>query len=245
MTEASLQKFFRLRRADSARKGWRCPPPTTVAAYVDGRLEGPSHLRVERHLADCSHCLNEVGLLVHAQELGQTDQPSSEVLAHVRSLGDRKVGNSLTPAWGWAAASACAAMIAFLAVRALLIPGAISPMSPPDTALSDALQAPSARNVPEARSAPELINPREGALLSRKNLNFKWRTVTGTRDYDILIVTAEGNLVWQGHTAEPHIQIPDEVPLAARQPYFVWVRAQLPEGKALRSTAVSFRIEND
>lgn len=255
MTEDRLHELLRLGRTGPAKKGWRCPGPMTVAAYADGKLEGKSRHRFERHLADCNYCLNELAFLVRAEDPGQEYELSSEALARARSFAETKVSFTLRPAWRWAAASAATVLLALVTTFELREPPAVRPSQLPGTGTSEKATStepfvyqpsgaapPSARNAQQTGSVPELIFPPEGALVAREKLNFRWHEVQGTTDYEILVVTAEGNLVWQGRTDRTDVQLPDNVTVTARQGYFVWVRANLPEGKAAKSAVVSFRI---
>jgi len=257
MTEDRLHELLRLRKTGLARKGWRCPGPTMLAAYADGKLEGKLQSRFERHLADCDYCLNELALLVRAQELGQEHELSPEVLARIRYFAESKVRFTLKPAWAWTALPAATVLLVLFTTLELREPRVVSlPPPPPATATSETAPSiepsvsqpgapalPSVRSVQNTAAAPEFIFPVEGALIARGKLRFHWREVKGSRDYEILVVTAEGNVVWQGRSEQTHVQLPPDVSLTPEQKYFVWVRANLPEGKTAKSAVVSFRID--
>jgi hypothetical protein len=228
-----------------------------IAAYADGRLEERPQLRFERHLADCDYCLNELALLVRAQESTQECEVSQEVLAQVRFFAAAKASFARKPAWAWTAISA-AAVLAVLVVslelrepRVILTPpvpaGATSGQGTPASPTvvhPSAATPPSVRSTQKVGSALELIFPAEGAVIPREKMEFSWREVKGNMDYEILVVTPEGNLIWRGRTEKTKIQLPPDISLTPSQKYFVWVRANLPEGKAVKSAVVSFRIDN-
>jgi hypothetical protein len=128
------------------------------------------------------------------------------------------------------------------------LPAAVTPEKETPTQPSvrerSTLAPPSVRNAQKRGSLPELISPLEGAVISRKGMEFRWREVRGSLDYDLIVVTAEGNVTWEKRTESTHVQLPPDVLLTPGQKYFAWVRANLPDGKSVKSAVVSFQIEN-
>jgi hypothetical protein len=101
---------------------------------------------------------------------------------------------------------------------------------------------PSVRNEPSGPD-PTLVSPRDGALLTHNQLNFRWKPITGVSFYEVTVVTDEGALVFSEIASEPHLK-PREKQLPAGK-YFVRVAAQLPDGRTSKSRMVSFRIAGD
>jgi len=228
-----------------------------VAAYADGRLEEKSQLQLETHFADCGHCLNELTVLVRAEESLKEFEVSAEVLARVRSLGGTKTRFGLKPAWGWAALSAATVLAVFIISLAIREPWKTpSPVIPatvtsekeipiqPSVLEQSTPASPPVRNGQKSNPLPELMSPSEGAVISRKELEFRWREVRGSIDYEILVVTGEGDVVWETRTESTHTRLPANISLIPQKKYFVWVRADLPEGRAEKSAVVSFRVGN-
>src|SRR2546430_7669405 len=246
---------MRLRKTTATKRGWRCPDVAMVAAYADGRLEGKPQLQFERHLAGCGHCLNELAFLLRAQEPAEKYDVSATLIARARSFPETKAGFSLIPAWGWATLSAAAVLVVLVVSVELRPPRAdrnlSSPAAPTEseerTSTAPAVIQPSSpippavRNAPRSLPSPELIFPSEGAIVPRQNVAFRWREVKRSIDYEVVVVTAEGDIVWEDRTETTRARLPHNISLNPGQKYFVWVRADQPEGRAAKSATVSFR----
>jgi putative zinc finger protein len=257
MDETRLHELMRLRATTTSKRSWRCPGLTTVVAYADGRLEGRSQLQLERHLAVCGHCLDEVAFLLRSQESEQVFDVTPALLARARALAETKTAFGWKPAWSWTALSAAMVLVALVLSLELREPRSI-PTSPTPTAVTPgkgsltpppAVQPspparPTVRNSQKSPTSPELILPIEGAVIPRKDVEFRWREVKGSIDYEILVATAEGDVVCRIRTETTHARLPKDISLIPQQKYFVWVRADLPEGRTEKSPAVSFRVGN-
>jgi Putative zinc-finger len=254
MDEDYLRELIRLRKAGPGRKGWRCPGPATIAAYADGRLEEKSRVRLETHFADCDDCLNELAVLVQGRESGNEWDASPAMLERALALPGAKTSLTWKSAWEWTAFSAAAVLLVLVISVTLREPRTIPlpSTSPAATAGRGAPTRPSAsepgapippsvRSVPRESALPKLTFPSEGATIPWENMEFRWRGVNGSIGYDVLVVTAEGDLVWEKRAEGTHTQLPRDVSLNSGQKYFVWVRAYLPDGKTVASPAVSFR----
>ena len=255
MDEARLQELMRLRRAKTSKRSWRCPGLAIVVAYADGRLEGKAQLQLETHLAGCDHCLNELAFLLRTQELEKEYKVSPELLARARSLAEAKPSFGWKPEWGWLALSGVTVMLVLVvslklheprAIPASPVPAAVTPEKG-SSALPPAVQPsapppPSVRNSQKSPTSPQLTFPTEGATIPRENMEFSWQEVKGSIDYEILVATAEGDVMWEHRTESTHARFPHNISLIPQQKYFVWVRADLPEGRTEKSALVSFRV---
>ena len=94
-------------------------------------------------------------------------------------------------------------------------------------------------------TAPELLSPQDDVVLARAGVEFRWREVSGSLFYEVHLVTAEGDLVWARQAQRARAEVPKEIQLVPGQKYYVWVVAHLPEGRRLKSRAVSFRVAED
>ena len=255
MDEARLHELMRLRATMTSKRSWRCPRLAMVAAYADGRLEGRTQLRLERHLARCSHCLDEVAFLLRSQDSKQEFEVPPALLAEARALAETKTAFGWKPAWSWTALSTATVLLVLVVSLELREPRSIPTPSTPTAATpgkvsstpSPAVQPstpprPSVRNSQKSPTSPELILPVNGAVIPRKDVEFRWREVKGSIDYEILVATAEGDVVWEIRTESTHARLPKDITLIPQQKYFVWVRADLPEGRTEKSAAVSFRV---
>jgi hypothetical protein len=102
--------------------------------------------------------------------------------------------------------------------------------------------APQVRNAEPDISAPRLILPREGAVLKREKLEFRWQTLPDAIFYEVSIVTAAGDPVMVRQTERTRLELSPDVQLISGAKYFVSIRAHLREGKTARSNVVSFRV---
>lgn len=206
---------------------WRCPDEGRLAAYVDGGLTAERRASLERHLAECGYCLGQVSALA---QLGDAALPEVDpaLIRRAQRIPQGKIHSQRKPGWRWAAGSvavACTAVLVALWVR------------PPHPAEKE-----SVRTVSEHNAGLELLQPREGLALQRSNLDFRWSPVSRALFYEIRVLTADGDLLWEARTDGPEARPPATVSFPAGQNYFVSVTAWLPEGKAVKSTAVGFRI---
>jgi Putative zinc-finger len=257
MDEARLHELMRMRRTTTSKRSWRCPGQAMVAAYADGRLEGEPQLQLERHLAGCGDCLNELAFLLRTQESELEFEVSPVLLARARSLAETKAAFGWKPVWSWAALSAATVLLALVvslelreprAIPTSPTPAAVTPekgsSTPPPAVQPSPPAPPSVRNSQKGPTFPELIFPPEGAIIPREDMEFRWREVKGSIDYEVLVATAEGDVVWEIRTESTHARLPYNISLIPQQKYFVWVHADLPEGRTERSAAVSFRVGN-
>ncbi|MCJ7503165.1 MAG: fibronectin type III domain-containing protein, partial [Acidobacteriia bacterium] len=168
------------------------------------------------------------------------------LLLRARQLAETRAAVPGRPAWRWGAVAAATAGLMVIAAISLREPR--TPVTPPAPASS--LPAAPAAPTPatsrtirrEQRKAAELqlIFPREGSVLSRSEVEFRWKSVRGSQFYEIRVVTAEGDVVWEGRVETTQARLPDNIELAPGREYFVSVRAYLPEGKTLKSPTVGF-----
>jgi len=204
----------------------RCPDEIRLAAFVDGGLEPRDRARVERHLIGCDHCLGQVSALVRLQD-ADLPEVDPELLRRARAIPPTRTRSHWIPAWGWAACgvTACLAISVTLWIR------------PPQPAQKDTVRTSYARG-----SALELVLPREGAVLKRNAIEFQWTTVDRALFYEVRVLTADGDLMWQTRAEGPQTRPPADAAFRTGEHYVVFVSAWLPEGKAEKSSAVGFRV---
>jgi hypothetical protein len=240
---------------ESMKRGWRCLDEEELAAYVEQRVAGREQERVESHLAACRDCRDQVGFLTRAEEEQALAPVPAGWLAGARGL-DRPGAKGWMWTWSWGAAAT--------AVACLLVAGALWLRPQPETApsvsgarptpspqvvaqaetkpLPPAQPAPMVRNQARAAAAPEVIFPKPHAIVAREGLAFRWKEVKGALSYEVRLVNAEGDVLWeqrvQGQSTKP-------TPTLALQPgetCFLWVGAYLPDGRTVRSKAIPFTI---
>ena len=267
MDEKDLKRLLRVRKPGSQRSGWRCPDEMRLAAYVEHRMSVAEEARIERHIAACAACLEQVVFLARHRVPDQAPVPR-----HLLSRAGDLVGSQpsawpgLVLRWGTlAAAAACLLLVISLQLRepgAPPLPGAPpsapAPGATPGTTGVPAAELPAAPAVATAQPAPasptkvrksvagplalQMLSPAENATLSPREPVFRWQAVPGAAYYDMDILTEDGNVVWQGKVEGTSTRLPDGHPLQAGTKYFVWVRAHLSAGGTVKSAAVSFHI---
>jgi putative zinc finger protein len=206
---------------------WRCPDEMRLAAYAEGGLKPADRTRLEQHLAACDYCLGQVSALARLQD-AKLPEADADLLHRARGIVRLKPGSQWLQAWRWAAAcaaTACLAIVVTLWVRA------------PQSADRDTV-----RTGYVQPAALELLIPREGVALTRPAIEFRWTAVNRALFYEVRVLTADGDRVWQTRADGPEARPPGDVVFRAGQTYFVSVSAWLPEGKTVKSSIVGFRV---
>jgi hypothetical protein len=88
----------------------------------------------------------------------------------------------------------------------------------------------------------EILYPQEGGVVPADEVEFRWATAESALFYEVSLVTADGDLVWQSRTEETQARLPAEVRLVPKERYFVWIRAQFSEGGAVKSKTIAFEV---
>jgi hypothetical protein len=246
----------RLDAVSVARRTWRCPDETLLAAYVEQQLDERARRRIESHLADCDFCLSQVGFLLSSQEVGEPAAVPAQLLRQATDLVAPQGPATSRTAWQWGAVAATTACFLVIVVVSLRKPsGPVLPPAPPmsQQPRAPALPAPeiasrptspsTVRREPKKPSELGFLSPREGAVLSREEVVFRWKPVRDCEFYEVRLVTAEGDLVWEGRVEGTQARLPTDLELVSGQQYFVSVRAYLPEGKTLKSPTLGFRAQ--
>jgi hypothetical protein len=83
-----------------------CPDEINIAGFVDGGLDFAVRQQLERHLADCAHCLDLVGLLSRVRDESAAVPVPPQVLAQARTPVPRGPLRAWRFAPQWAAAAA-------------------------------------------------------------------------------------------------------------------------------------------
>lgn len=237
MNDETLIRYLKTRPAKHRRRGWRCPEDIEIAAYADGRLAGNEKLSIERHLADCESCLGQVAFLARIRYSEVPVAVPGPLLARAREIAGRKTPYALLPAWTKAAAAAvaCLALVAVVSVRVGLHqnPG------------SSATQPQPAGEVRSYSVVTKLavLSPAPESTVERKDLEFQWEATTGALDYDLRILTADGDVMWNARTEKNLLKVPADIKFEAGKKYFALVQANLADGKTIKSNAIEFIVK--
>ncbi len=260
MEEETLIELLRRRKALSNTPGQDCLDEAQVAGYVDGSLNERSRRDVEKHLANCKFCASQVAFLIRLEEEPlPTDVPLG-LVANASQLPENRGRAGWLPVlrWGTVAGAAAASL---LLIFSLILPDAnriqVTPPASPVGSEPEVLSSPASepesgtplqrrvRNQTRLSLRPDLLFPPEGRVVGQEKLEFQWKEVERTLFYEIRLVTAAGDIVWEDRVEGTRVRLPAEIELDDGAKYFVWVRAYLPEGKTIKSSTVGFRVSKN
>lgn len=255
MNESSLIRYLRTRRKTVDGRRWRCLDESQIAAYADGRLGEQKKQRVEAHLADCNFCLDQVAFLARIEKAEVPGSVPGSLLSRARDLVGSRARVTPIPAWGrlaTAAAVACLAVAVSVSVRYSRLRTPSAPNHPRERSIGTpsgvqpALPNASPKTG-EVRGGTEsaaltVVFPAPDSAVSRKDLQFRWELVRGALDYDVRLMSAEGNLVWEQRADVNSLSVPANVKLETGKKYYLLIRADLPEGKTAESKVVAFSV---
>jgi len=241
VNDDSLIRCLKTRPAKHGERGWRCPEEIAIAAYADGRLAGKEKLKIERHLADCDFCLEQVAFLARVRYSDVPAAVPAPLLARAREMAGTKTGFALLPAWTKvaAAAVACLALVTIVSVRVGLHQSPGSSSSSPSATRPEAAGEVRGHAVPTKLS---VLSPASESTVERIELEFRWEAAPRALDYDVRVLTADGDVVWAARTEKNLSKLPADVKLEAGRKYFALVQANLAEGKTIKSDAIGFTV---
>jgi hypothetical protein len=252
-------------RLSTLPRDWRCIDEERLAGFVEGRLTENDRRRVQRHLAHCDTCLHQAATLMQLEDSVTPDVPAA-LLARAREMVSTKSARGMRLAPRWIAVSAAIATVALAAGLWLNRPAQrtdAQPMAvakdtseqrpaeadaPPPQTMAAArpaggADAPVVRSRSHAGLAPDLLYPRENAVLERTQLEFRWRKIPSSLYYEVRIVTESGDLVWEGRSNANRMRPPPHIHFAPGARYFVRIQAHLPEGRTVSTPSSAFRLK--
>jgi len=241
------------------RRTWRCPDEARLAAYFERRPPASQLQEVEAHVSSCEHCLAQVAFLLEVQD-GELPEVPRALLQRVRQPANSAA--PFAPHWKWA--SAAAALAAVVVVASVLIwRGQPAPIAPPhniaqrEPAPQVAVVTPApplhtepakgspagqARGMTPLSQEPRVLEPKQDATVDSAHLDLRWDAIPRALFYEVIITDPSGRRVWSNKVEQEQAHVPTEAGVKPGQ-YFVWVRAHLPEGKVIRTQAVTFTVQ--
>lgn len=211
------------------RPSWRCPGETAIAAYVQARLARREKDRLEAHLADCGSCLSHVAALVRAENVRALDPVPDWLLRKAYAMGEESAPRDFAPSLRWAVVGSIA----------LGLTGAFWFYRPDHTSPP----AETLRTVRgESAAELEILFPPDGEVIPAREIELRWATAEGALFYEVTLVTADGDLVWQTRIEETHARLPAGVRLIPKERYYVWIRAQFSDSGAIKSKTIAFEV---
>ena len=217
------------------RRSWRCPEETAIAAYVESRLSRRDQDRLEAHLSDCEFCLSQVAFLVRAQDVATVDPVPEWLLRKAQAMGVESAAHGRAAPLRWAVVGSVA----------LALTGALWLYRPSSTEdlLGVSSPAEPVRTVRGESGMPlEILYPQEGGIVPADEVEFRWAKAGSALFYEVSLVTADGDLVWQSRIEETQARLPAEVRLVPKERYYVWIRAQFSEGGSVKSKTIAFEV---
>lgn len=203
-----------------------CPDAAELSTFFEGRLTDAHRAHLVAHLADCPECRATLGALGRLTTSEPPVVPSA--------LIEAAAGRPSRPHWRRAAAVMAAAACVLFAVSiarqspeqpgtGISTPGAI-PSEPPDDVRAKA-----------PGTAPQLMAPEVGATLGTPT-RFEWTPVAGAVQYQLHVLTGDGDIVFDATTTETGIEYSG----AAERPgpFYAWISAQLTDGRRVQSAVV-------
>ena len=211
-----------------------CVDEHRLAAYAEGVDTGRERAEIERHLADCSRCSRIVAFLLQAEDGADSPVPD-HVLARAKRL-QRARRPAPTLSWRWVAAAA----VIVLAVTATWnwLPRIETRGGGPESHPSDTRLVPS-----DIFHEPEFFWPTEGVEVPVDQLTAQWSAVPQALFYEVRLLTAGGDLVFEQRVDSTEISLPPSARLEPGSRYFIRVEAVLAEGQSLASKHVTFTVE--
>ena len=230
---------------------WSCPADHTMAAYADCVLNRYRRAWVEFHLSGCQRCRVLVADVVKAQRESDLPVPPLQVRQKAMDFHERR---RVSSRWFWAPAGALAG-IALLAILTVVLrkPQQLavgSPPVPPPPLVGRSEPAPvlhtevrdMVRKPRPAELLPTLLSPRAGGVMNSGRLQFRWKPIPQSRNYEVRLVRSDGDLVCEGQTDKSALQLPSDVSVKDGA-YFVWITAYLDDGRTAKSAPVRFLIK--
>jgi anti-sigma factor RsiW len=212
-----------------------CPPEQQIAAFLDGALPPDERARLQRHIDGCASCFDLIATLSaqEAQELPDVDPALQRVVVR-RKEAARWIPRAV-PALGVAAA-VLLAVVWWRQPERLAAP---RPAAPGVTIAGDD----TTRSV--ATTAVTVEQPRDGDTVDgRTEVRWSTRAVDAVA-FDVVVTTPAGDVLWRGRlsgtarSARVGASLPASLP--AGQPCYLWVAADLPDGRSLTSNIVNVR----
>ncbi|MFN7986955.1 MAG: zf-HC2 domain-containing protein [Thermoanaerobaculia bacterium] len=219
--------------ASGARRGWRCPDESLLAAFAEGNVAGARREELEAHVADCAYCCGQLGFLLSAGELGPPPAVPARLLAAAQGVR--------TPFFGQLRPATLVAAGAGIVLALLVATPWGRPGFPGEPATTGDVRG--ARTAAAVDAVPRILRPLEGESLRRSALDLTWAETPDALFYTVEVVEADGAVAWDGRAEAARLAIPAAAPLVPGRTYYARVLAHLRSGATVPSPAVGFRLE--
>lgn len=185
-----------------------------VERYVTRKLAPEEKDAFEVHLLACTHCQDEVRLVLAVREELARGTPTIERRRRLTGAGMR---------WGVTAAAAAVVLVAVL-------PRLAREAGAPDEH----------RAIPGVEVVgPRLLAPIGGVAHADVVL---WARVVGADRYRVTLLDARGDVLWETETADTSAALPESLRLEGGVPYYWKVDARVDWERWLKSTVAEFEL---
>lgn len=226
MNEEKTQKIIS-RSRPASQESEDCFEAEQLASFLEGSLTGGVRNRAEKHLSDCTYCLDRVAAIVRS-EGDSSDEIPAGLVEKADSIPPKQRIRRY-PRW---AAAAVAVLAVGLSLQQLL------PVREAGIHSDTRQVRYSDRNALQ----PQVLAPEEGSVIFPSEQVFRWTEVPGSLFYDVRLVSPDGDLVTRERVHETRWLIPGSLGLEPGAEYFVRVDAYLNDSKFLSSDHVVFQI---
>lgn len=201
-------------------------------------MESIGDEELNAHLSTCEHCIERLADLIRIRQLDEGEPVPELLKARAVRLGRSARPPFKAPRWAVAAVVVLAIGVVFNSVsnRQQV------PQPAMDTGTSS-IEAPQFRSINRQTTGPEILTPVRGQTLPVNEPNFEWTAVQGSLYYDVRLVSAEGETVWEDRVTATRQKLPGQLQLQAGTDYYLRVDAYLAEAKRVSSRHVLFTTE--
>ena len=274
MDEKQIKEILQSERSFEPRSGLTCPEENKLAAFVEGQLTGSERSKFERHVSNCQSCLAAIGFLTRSAEWDDRPEIPPYLVARARRLADANRRIAWRWQWAVAgAAAACILLALSFAIFKSRVQHPSTSVDGPLVAQNQqtpesAVSTPTIESPPPApirsvtkpkpnedQSAvvrgnedqlrPRLMFPRNGAIVRKRDLQFRWAPVEDATSYTVRLVKADGSLIREIEAKVPALTLSDDVELAPNTTYYVRVVAHTSDGRGKESDIVRFRVAKE
>ena len=214
-----------------------CAGDHQIASWAEGSVDAESRRRWLSHIAGCDYCIARLGQVNRLRDVEFEDEVPEILLARAVRVGHAaRARRARKTAHRWAAAAVVVLAVALLFGR---------PGSDPDGLTGapngPAAVSPQSRTIDPDAMRPLILAPPEGSGILAGDSLIRWQGIPGSLYYEIRLVSADGDMIWQERVASTEWRLPGHLQLVPGEDYFVRVDAYLAEAKSINSRHVKFR----
>lgn len=241
MSEQQYSLLALLRGVDPGTRSPFCPDDQLIADYSDGGCRSPERAQLQNHFAECRYCRARIGIIARTKKATAGMRVPEGVLAQAKQLAPARRGRRDRRPMAWAAAAmvSLGAFLVFEASRDALPGGSDSfptPEVPTVTERSLRAVEPLASRVQVHFPGPSMAIPLKSSI--------RWQDYPGATHYDLLILSAAGDVITTERTQATRWALDPALPLEDGATYYVRILANLSDGRAVSSPHVEFRVED-